>query len=321
MRALVTGGAGFLGSCLADCLLSAGIEVDVLDDLSQGSMGNLHNSLKNSRFRFFLGSINDQEPLADLVDKADLVFHLAALVGMRNLMESKKASLKTNAKGAYNVLNLCARDNKRTVIFSSSEVYGGASRDALREDTPLNPGTKDTPRWYYAVGKICSERAALRRFEDNGLPVTIVRPFNATGIRQSCSGGMVVPNFVRSAIRNEPITVFGTGEQRRTFVASEDLIHQVIGVATDDRSIGKIVNVGGVEDLSILELAELVKNTVKSKSPIKKAPYEEAYGDGYTDLPYRRPDLSLIESLGHCPSFRPISDVISEIASCEVAIA
>lgn len=311
----MTGGAGFLGSHLIDSLLAAGLQVDALDDLSQGYMDNLRSALKNERCEFHLGSVLDVDRVAHLVERADIVFHLAALVGMNTLMESRTRILDVNAKGTYRILDACARGRKRILFFSSSEVYGGGGGKLLKEDRPLNPGSRGSVRWLYAVAKICSERAAAFLRERRGLPVILVRPFNAVGVRQSASSGMVLPNFIRSAQRGEPIRVFGSGRQSRTFIAVEDLIHQVIGLALDDRALGLTVNVGGSEEISMYELACRVKEILRSPSPIKRIPYEEAYEDGYTEIMRRRPDLSLLESLGHRRALRPIDDVIRSMAT------
>jgi UDP-glucose 4-epimerase len=315
VRALVTGGAGFLGSSLVDCLLAAGISVDALDDLSQGRMDNLWKALKNERFRFYLGSVLDDGLVASLVEKADIVFHLAALVGMRNIIHAEKECLKVNASGSYTVLEHCARTLKRCILFSSSDVYGNGRQNRFSENQPLNPGKRGSARWFYAVAKICSEKAAMYLHREKGLPVTVVRPFNATGPRQSSSSGMVVPTFVRNALQNEPILVYGTGKQRRTFVAAEDLIQQVTSLAMDENAVGKVVNVGGEEEYTVYELALLVKCVLGSTSEVVGISYEEAFGAGYTDVMCRRPDLELLVRMGHRRSLRPMRDVVEEMAS------
>jgi UDP-glucose 4-epimerase len=314
VRALVTGGAGFLGSHLVDCLLAAGIAVDALDDLSQGKMDNLWKALRKEHFRFHLGSVLEDDLVASLVSRADIVFHLAAVVGMRNILHAEKECLKVNASGSYTVLRHCARAFKRCILFSSSDVYGNGSPAPIAESHPLCPGGRGSARWHYAVAKICSERAALRLHREAGLPVTVVRPFNATGPRQAASSGMVVPTFILRAIQGEPLQVYGSGRQRRTFVASEDLIQQVIALAMDEGSAGKVVNVGGEEEYTVYELALLVKSVVGSTSPVVGIPYEEAYGAGYTDVMYRRPDLRLLGRLGHRRPLRPLRDVVEEMA-------
>ncbi|MFH2002607.1 MAG: NAD-dependent epimerase/dehydratase family protein [Planctomycetota bacterium] len=315
MRVLVTGGAGFLGSNLVECLLAAGLEVDVLDDLSQGHLDNLGKALKSRRFTFHLGSVLDAELVGSLVQGADQVYHLAALVGMPVIIQAGAETLRVNASGAYTVLKACARHQTRCILFSSSEVYGSCHGAPLSETDPLNPGEKGSARWLYAVAKICSEKAALHHFHHRNLPVTVVRPFNAIGPRQSEASGMVIPTFIRAALEGRPLQIYGTGEQSRTFVAERDLISQVISLAMDERTLGMVINVGGEEAFSVLALARLVNKVLGTDSPIERMPYRKVYGGGYTDIQHRRPDLSLLKKMGHYHRFQPIRDVIAEIAA------
>jgi len=290
------------------------MRIDALDDLSLGSMDNLGRSLENSAFSFHLGSVLDEKITSRLVDRADVVFHLAALVGMQNILHAGEKTLEVNARGSYKVLKACARQKKRCVVFSSSDVYGNGTGSYISEEDSLDPGPRRSARWYYAVAKICAERAASVHFKRSGLPVTVVRPFNAAGPGQAWSAGMVLPTFVRQALSGAPIRVHGNGEQRRTFVASENLVDQVIGLAMDDRSIGMVVNVGGVEEHSVNGLAYMVKEVLGSSSAVRHVPYKQVFGEGYVDVWRRRPDLSLLEKLGHCRPFKPLRDVIHEMA-------
>jgi UDP-glucose 4-epimerase len=311
---MVTGGAGFLGSCLVERLLSAGFEVDALDDLSQGRMDNLRQALKIPRFRFHLGSVLDTGKVESLVETADLVFHLAAVVGMPNVIRAGAETLMVNAGGSYAVLRSCARYHRRCVVFSSSEVYGNGAKDPFEERQALRPGRKGTARWYYAMAKICSERAALHHHADSDLPVTVVRPFNAVGARQSEAAGMVLPTFVHCALEGENLPVYGTGAQRRTFVAAEDLIDQVIALALDEAAHGLVVNVGGDEEYSVEELASMVIDVLDSSSAICKVDYGELYDGRYTDIVRRRPDLGRLDKLGHLRRLKPIRQVVKEMA-------
>lgn len=321
MRVLVTGGAGFLGSGLVDNLLAIGAHVDALDDLSQGHLDNLVRPLRNSRFSFHLGSVLDERLVDTLVSKADQVYHLAALVGMPVIIHAGAEALRVNASGAYTVLNACVRHSTRCVIFSSSEVYGSGRNikegiaKPFAETDPLDPGEKGSARWLYAIAKMCSERAALSHFRHHDLPVTVVRPFNAIGPRQSASSGMVIPSFISAALEERPMQIFGTGEQTRTFVSEEDLIRQVISLGMDDRAVGRVVNVGGEEAFSIVDLAHVVNEVLGTRASIERMPYKALYGGGYTDIRHRRPDLGLLKKLGHYRRLKPIRDVIAEIAS------
>lgn len=315
MRALITGGAGFLGSCLVDHLLAAGWDVEVLDDLSQGTLDNLREALKKKGFQFHLGSILDADRTASLVERADFVFHLAALVGIPVVLEAGVKTLDVNARGSYTVLRACAEHEKRCILFSSSEVYGNGNGKPFAETDPVNLDDRGSIRWLYAVAKVCAERVAMHWYRSQGLPVTVVRPFNATGSRQSLASGQVVPVFIRRALQGEALHVFGTGEQRRTFVSGSDLVNQVIGLAMDHRSIGQVFNVGGEEELSINELAHLVKELLRSRSAIDHVDYREVYGDRYLDIKKRKPDLSRLKSLGYCGSLQPVRDLILKMAS------
>jgi UDP-glucose 4-epimerase len=315
VRALVTGGAGFLGSILVERLLESGFEADVLDDLSRGRLENLLQASRHGGFRFYLGSVLDRGQVRALVEQADMVFHLAALVGIPVLLDAREDILNVNARGSYNLLRACADQGSRCILLSSSEVYGNGNGNAFSEDDPLEPEGRGSVRWRYAVAKICSERAAMFLSREKGLPITVMRPFNAVGPRQSLASGQVLPAFVRAAVLGEPLRVFGTGEQRRTFVAGRDLIDQIVRLSMDDRSVGKTFNVGGEEEYSIAALANRVKSVLGSASEIRFTPYEKVYGAGNGDLLQRKPDLSRLKSLGHFRPLQPLTNVIREMAS------
>lgn len=315
MRALVTGGAGFLGSCLVDRLLAAGWTTDVLDDLSLGSLENLRSALKNPGFSFQLGSVLDEDLVNGLVEQADYVFHLAALVGIPVVLEAGRETLRVNAGGSYTVLRSCAAHGKRCILFSSSEVYGNGNGAPFSEDHAVNLDDRGSIRWLYAAAKACAERAARFWYRKTRLPVTTVRPFNATGPKQSPSSGQVMPVFVNNALRNKPLRVFGNGEQRRTFVAGQDLVDQVIDLAMDERSVGGTYNVGGEEEFTVNELAHLVKELLGSSSPVEHVSYEAAYGERYIDIMHRRPDLSRLKAMGYGRRLQPLEDVILQMSS------
>ncbi|MBU0753899.1 MAG: NAD-dependent epimerase/dehydratase family protein [Planctomycetes bacterium] len=315
MRALVTGGAGFLGSCLVDRLLAAGWITEALDDLSQGSLNNLRSAFNHSNFNFQLGSVLDNGLVGAMVERADYVFHLAALVGIPVVLEAGRETLRVNAKGSYTVLRACAARQKRCILFSSSEVYGNGNGSSFSENHAINLDDRGSIRWLYAAAKACSERAAQFWFRKSGLPVTTVRPFNATGPKQSLSSGQVVPVFVHNALRNQPLRVFGNGEQRRTFVSGEDLVDQVIDLAMDERTVGRVYNVGGVENLSINELAHLIREILHSSSPVVHVPYEKAYGERYLDIMQRKPDLTRLNTLGYGRRLQPLQEIIEEISA------
>lgn len=297
MKALLTGGAGFIGSHLADALLAQGHEVVVVDDLSTGSMTNIAHLKGHPRFHYVIDSVMNDRLMAELIDGVDTVFHLAAAVGVKLIVEQPVRTIETNVHGTEIVLTHASKKNKRVIVFSTSEVYGKSTAVPFREDADLVMGPTPMLRWAYACSKAIDEFLALAYYRERGLPVTIVRLFNTVGPRQTGRYGMVIPNFVRQALAGEPITVFGDGHQTRSFGYVGDIVEGIIRLATEDRAIGHVFNLGNTEEISVLDLAGRVKAATRSDSPIVLIPYEEAYDAGFEDMPRRVPCLDKAAAL------------------------
>ena len=303
MRSLITGGAGFIGSHLADALLARGEKVHVIDDLSTGRMENIAHLKGRPGFAYTIDSIHNRALLAELVDGADVVYHLAAAVGVRLIIESPVQTIETNVKGTEMVLELAAKKRKRVIVASTSEVYGKANTVPFSETNDLVLGPTTKSRWSYACSKAIDEFLALAYFREKRVPVVIVRFFNTVGPRQTGRYGMVIPNFVKQALTGEPITVFGDGKQSRCFTWVGDAVHAVAELGRRGEAIGEVFNVGSDDEITIAELATLVKDKTESASPIVFVPYERAYEDGFEDMPRRVPDLTKIGRLiGYTPS-------------------
>lgn len=292
LKALVTGGAGFIGSHLTDALLARGDEVVVLDDLSTGSRDNLAHLAKEPRLRFVEGSVLDQELVERLVGGCNVVFHLAAAVGVRWILDHPLRSLETNVRGTEHVLRAACQSGSKVVLASTSEVYGKNDRDALSEDDDRVLGSSRLSRWFYSSAKAIDESFALAYWQERGLPVVIVRFFNTIGPRQSGRYGMVVPRFVRQALRDEPVTVYGDGSQTRCFTYVDDTVRAVLALAEAPEAVGEVFNVGQPREISILDLARKVIELTGSRSSIRLVPYHEAYGNGFEDMRRRVPDTS-----------------------------
>lgn len=313
MRCLITGGAGFIGSHLAESLLADRHTVTVIDDLSTGSIDNIQALRSSPRFRYVIASILEKPLLAELVDDADVVFHLAAAVGVRLVVESPVRTITTNVHGTELVLKLANKKKKRVVLTSTSEVYGKSNRLPFREDEDLVLGPTTRGRWSYACSKAIDEFLALAYWREKKLPVTIARLFNTVGPRQTGRYGMVIPSFVRQALMEQPITVFGDGEQSRCFVHVRDATWALSRLAETPEAIGEIFNVGSSDEITINALAELVKRLTHSRSPIEHVPYERAYGEGFEDMQRRVPDLSKIVSwIGFEPR-HDVSDILRDV--------
>jgi UDP-glucose 4-epimerase len=291
MRTLITGGAGFVGSHLAENLLAGGDEVTVLDDLSTGRFANLDGIGRNPRFRFVWGDIRDEALLEDLVRSHEAIFHLAAAVGVRLVVERPVLTIESNVRGTENLLRFSARYWRRTLIASTSEVYGKSERAAFREDDDCVLGATSKRRWAYAASKCVDEFLALAYHEEMRLPVVVARLFNTVGPRQTGRYGMVLPRFVRQALRGEPITVYGDGRQTRSFAHVSDVVRALTGLMECEAAAGEVVNVGATEEVSILGLARMVKEKTGSESPIVKVPFDQAYAAGFEDIRHRKPDL------------------------------
>jgi len=313
MRALITGGAGFIGSHLAEAMLDLGDSVFVLDNLSTGSMENIVHLKGRAGFEYFIDSVENEGLLAELVDRADVVFHFAAAVGVKLIVEQPVRTIETNVHGTEIVLKHANKKKKLVVIASTSEVYGKSEDVPFREDSDLVMGPTPKHRWAYACSKAIDEFLALAYWKERQLPVIVVRFFNTVGPRQTGQYGMVIPNFVRQALAGEPITVFGDGTQSRSFTHVADVIQALLKLVREPRAIGQVINVGNTGEISMLKLAERVRELSGSKSAIKLVPYDEAYESGFEDMPRRVPDLSkLMALISYKPRFT-LDDILSQV--------
>ncbi len=305
-RALVTGGAGFIGSHLVEKLLAGGHRVHVIDDLSTGSRENISHLEGESRFRCTIDTILNQPLMAELVAESDIVFHAAAAVGVEYVIQNQLKSLQINVRGTEIVLEEAGKAGKKVVLFSTSEIYGKGEDVPFSEgaDTILGPTT--LKRWSYAVTKALDEILALAYHKERGVPVVIVRVFNTCGPRQTGRYGMVLPRFVSQALKGEPITVFGDGEQRRCFASVFDVVDGILKLADSERAVGEIFNIGNDKETSIRELAGRVKELTRSASPIEFVEYDKAYGEGFEDMRRRVPCL---EKIGEFIGYKPQTDL------------
>ena len=297
MRVLITGGAGFIGSHLADAYLQRGDEVSVIDDLSTGTIENIRHLKTNPRFSYTIDSVHNQPVTAELVDQSDVVVHLAAAVGVKLIVESPVRTIETNVRGTEVVLALANKKKKKVLIASTSEVYGLSADVPFREDGNLVMGATTKGRWSYACSKAIDEFLALAYWREKKLPTTIVRLFNTVGPRQTGRYGMVIPTFVRQALAGRPITVYGNGKQTRCFGYVGDVVGALIKLVDHPDSVGQVFNIGSNEEISIFELAQKVKELTESKSEIVFMPYDEAYEEGFEDMPRRVPDISKVNQL------------------------
>jgi UDP-glucose 4-epimerase len=306
LRHLITGGAGFIGSHLAEALLKRGDEVFVLDDLSTGSVENIRHLKSHARFHYFFDSITNKQMLAELVDESDVVFHLAAAVGVRLIVESPVRTLETNVYGTQLVLDAASKKKKLVVTASTSEVYGKSDKVPFHEDADLVLGATTMSRWSYAASKALDEFLALSYWKERKQPVIVVRLFNTVGPRQVGRYGMVLPNFVRQALDGAPITIFGTGRQSRCFCDVRDTIESILRLVGNERAVGEVVNVGSDEEISIEGLARVVKTRTNSESTITYIPYDQAYEPGFEDMQRRVPALAKLQKL---TGFRPATSL------------
>lgn len=319
MRYLVTGGAGFIGSHLAEALLAAGGDVYVVDDLSTGRAANLEPLKANPRFHYCIDSVMNGPLVAELVDEADVVFHLAAAVGVFLVVESPVRTIETNVRGTETVLHHAAKKRRKVLLASTSEVYGSTMSARFREDDDLVLGPPTQGRWSYACSKALDEFLALAYHRERGLPVVIARLFNTVGPRQTGRYGMVIPRFVSQALAGGPITVYGDGTQTRAFCHVSDTVRALVGLAADERAVGQVFNVGSDAELTINELAERVRRLVNPQAAIAHLPYDEAYAPGFRDMLRRVPDIGKLRAfLGFEPSLsidRIIASVRDHIAA------
>jgi UDP-glucose 4-epimerase len=302
VRALITGGAGFIGSHLAEALLRDGHEVSVIDDLSTGSIENISH-LKGSRgFHYVVDTVTNEPVLAELIDQSDVVFHLAAAVGVKLIVEEPVRTIETNVHGTEVVLKHANKKKKLVFIASTSEVYGKSADVPFREDADLVMGATAKHRWAYACSKAIDEFLALAYYKEKKLPVIIVRLFNTVGPRQTGQYGMVLPTFVRQALAGHALTVFGDGTQSRSFTYVGDVVDALIKLAAEPSAVGQVFNIGNGHEITIEQLAEKVRTMTGSSSTIVKIPYDEAYESGFEDMPRRVPDISKIHrAIGYEP--------------------
>jgi UDP-glucose 4-epimerase len=313
VRALITGGAGFIGSHLSENLLANGHEVLILDNLSTGSIDNIAHLKGHPGFEYFIDTVDNEPLLAELIDRSDVVFHFAAAVGVKLIVEQPVYTIETNVHGTEVVLKHANKKKKLVVIASTSEVYGKSDDVPFREDSDLVMGPTPKHRWAYACSKAIDEFLALAYWKERKLPVIIVRFFNTVGPRQTGQYGMVIPNFVRQALAGEPITVFGDGTQSRSFTHVHDVVGALVKLVGEPQAVGKVINIGNMQEVSILQLAERVKSLTGSKSPIKLIPYDQAYESGFEDMPRRVPDLSRVKSLiGYEPK-NNLDDILTQV--------
>jgi UDP-glucose 4-epimerase len=292
LKALITGGAGFIGSHLAESLLLRGDEVHIVDDLSTGSVANFQHLKASPSFHYHLDSITNRHLMAELVDLCDITYHLAAAVGVRLIVESPVRTMETNIRGTEIVLELAEQKRKRVLITSTSEVYGKRDQVPFREDDDLVMGPTNKGRWSYACSKAIDEFLAIAYWKEKKVPTVIVRLFNTVGPRQTGRYGMVIPNLVTQALTGEPITIFGDGQQSRCFTHVSDAVAAIIQIAEHRGANGEVYNLGSQEEITILELAHRIKSLTVSDSPIVFVPYEQAYEEGFEDMRRRVPDLS-----------------------------
>lgn len=314
MRCLVTGGAGFIGSHLIEQLLSkSDNDVWAIDDLSTGSRENIAHLLSNPKFHFYPGSVLDENLLRKLIDRCEVVYHLAAAVGVKYVMNNLIKSMRINIEGTENVLRIASRGKKKVLITSSSEIYGKSENYPFNEESDRILGPPTKLRWSYSEAKAIDEFLAIAYHKDEGLPIVIVRLFNVSGPRQTGAYGMVIPRFVNQALKHEPLTVYGDGNQVRGFIHVKDAIYGLISLMENKSTDGKIFNLGSPEAITISKLAYIVKRLTGSKSEIKYTPYEQVYDESFEDLRYRVPDISKIsQAIGFRPT-KSLEDILKEV--------
>ena len=317
MRYLITGGAGFIGSHLAEALVSRGDAVTIIDDLSTGSVRNIKGLKGHPQFEYVLESMDNKSLLAELVDDADAVFHLAAAVGVRLIVESPVRTIETNVHCTELLLEVAAKKKRKVFLASTSEVYGKSTSIPFREDGDLMMGATTRGRWSYACSKALDEFLAIAYYRERGLPIVIGRLFNTVGPRQTGRYGMVVPSFVRWALAGAPIRVFGDGSQARCFTHVADAVRALMGLMDEDQAVGGVFNIGSTEEVSILELAHRVLAVTSSESPIEFMSYQDAYGEGFEDMPRRVPSLEQIRAtIGYEPRLS-LDDVLRSVVAYE----
>lgn len=312
MKILITGGAGFIGSHLAENLLELGHEVFIIDNLWTGKLSNIEKMQNNKKFHLVVDTILNESVMNELIFKIDHIYHLAAAVGVKNIMDHPVETLDINVKGTETVLRLANKFKKKVLVASTSEIYGKHVEHSLSEDDNRVMGSVKKRRWAYACSKTLDEFQALAYFDEKKLPVVIVRLFNTVGPRQTGQYGMVLPNFVQSALLGKPITVFGDGTQSRSFTHVSDVVGALIKLMDETKAVGDIFNVGNDHEVTIKDLAVKVKEMTNSSSEIENIPYEKAYGPGFEDMERRCPDISKINKL---IGYKPAHDLDAIIQS------
>jgi UDP-glucose 4-epimerase len=315
LRYLITGGAGFIGSHLAERLLNRGDRVVLLDNLSTGSMENIRHLKASDRMSYHLDDIENRQLVAELVDDADVIVHLAAAVGVKLIVESPVRTIETNVNGTQQILEAACKKRKLVLTASTSEVYGKNTNVPFHEDADLVLGPTTKGRWSYAASKALDEFLALSYWKEKKLPVIVVRLFNTVGPRQTGRYGMVLPNFVKSALDNKPISVYGNGKQSRCFCDVRDTVEGLIRLMDATRAVGEVVNVGNTEEISIEGLANLVKKRTGSNSPIEFIPYDQAYEPGFEDMMRRVPSVDKLQALTGFRPQTPLTEIIDRVAA------
>jgi UDP-glucose 4-epimerase len=313
LRHLITGGAGFIGSHLAEELLRRGGEVFILDDLSTGSVENIRHLKTHARFHYSFDSITNKQLLAELVDEADVIFHLAAAVGVRLIVESPVRTIETNVYGTQLVLDAASKKKKLVFTASTSEVYGKSNKVPFHEDDDLVLGATTKGRWSYAASKALDEFLALSYWKEKKQPVVVARLFNTVGPRQTGRYGMVLPSFAQQALEGAPITVYGSGKQSRCFCDVRDSVEAILRLIANDRAVGEVVNIGSDEEISMEGLAQVVKQRAKSNSTITYTPYDQAYEPGFEDMPRRVPSLEKLQRLTGFRPVTPLSEIVDRV--------
>ncbi len=316
-RALITGGAGFIGSHLSEALLERGWTVEVVDDLSTGRIENISHLKGHPHFSYVLDSVMNRSLMLELVDRADVIFHLAAAVGVRLIVEKPVYTIETNIKATELVLELAARKRKPLLLASTSEVYGKLDKPKFSEDDDVILGPTSRARWCYAASKMIDEFLARAYYKEKGLPAVVVRLFNTIGPRQTGQYGMVVPRFVRLALSGKAIPVYGDGTQRRSFTWVRDVVEAMLVLIEHPKAHGEVFNIGHTKEISIHDLAVLVKAMTNSSSEIVLVPYEEAYEAGFEDMPRRAPDIGKLQRLIDYQPVLDLPDMLERIIAYE----
>lgn len=313
MRALITGGAGFVGSHLAETLLEKGHRVTIIDDLSTGSFGNIEHLIGHSRFRFVIDSITNEVVLDRITSESDVIFHLAAAVGVKLIVDDPVHTIETNIMGTESVLKTALRYRAKVLLASTSEVYGKGNRIPFAEEDDVVLGPTSRSRWAYAASKMVDEFLGFAYFRQYGLPVIPFRLFNTVGPRQTGRYGMVIPRFVRQALKGDPITIYGDGNQRRCFCDVRDVVPAIIGLAEHTDAAGRLFNIGGTEEITIRRLAERVKQLSRSNSELVYIPYDQVYNHGFEDMERRLPDTRRVRELLDWKPTRSLDETLEAV--------